>query len=86
MIKIFNKIIHFHNLGRSYNGGRGHPRSATISYSTGYGHHNNGHHGQHGNNNHHGHHGTQQYNNLYGSKVGVVYDVTFLKYYILQQM
>ncbi|CAB4480320.1 hypothetical protein RhiirA5_487387 [Rhizophagus irregularis] len=72
--------------GRSYNGGRGHPRSATISYSTGYGHHNNGHHGQHGNNNHHGHHGTQQYNNLYGSKVGVVYDVTFLKYYILQQI
>ncbi|GBB90915.1 hypothetical protein RclHR1_00180053 [Rhizophagus clarus] len=71
--------------GRSYNGGRGHPRSATISYSSGYGHHNNGHHGQHGNHNH-GHHGPQQYNNLYGSKVGVVYDVTYLKYYILQQI
>ncbi|RIA82146.1 hypothetical protein C1645_835849 [Glomus cerebriforme] len=69
--------------GRSYNGARGHPRSATISYSTGYGHHNNGHHGQHG---HHGHQGPHQYNNLYGSKVGVVYDVTFLKYYILQQI
>jgi len=71
--------------GRSYNGARGHPRSATISYSTGYGHHNNGHHGQHGHHSHHSHHG-HQYNNLYGSKMSVVYDVGYLKYYILQQI
>ncbi|CAG8559930.1 7485_t:CDS:10 [Diversispora eburnea] len=51
--------------GRSYNGTRGPPRSASAPYTSGY---------------------VQQYNNMYGTKIGVVYDIEILKFYILQQI
>ncbi|CAG8664821.1 4744_t:CDS:10 [Funneliformis caledonium] len=88
------QIGHHINGGSHYRGRRGgrgrynarsHPRSATISYSSGYGHHNHSQHGQHGQHSHQSHHG-HHYNNLYGSKIGVVYDVEVLKFCILQQI
>ncbi|CAI2164549.1 3344_t:CDS:10 [Funneliformis geosporum] len=87
------QIGHHINAGPHYRGRRGrgrynarsHPRSATISYSTGYGHHNHSQHSQHGQHSHQSHHG-HHYNNLYGSKIGVVYDVEVLKFCILQQI